>query len=386
MYAAGLNGRQFRYYVSPWFPSCCTHTYLSGARFRPLTALSLSPATHPDRIIRGAEALDWNIRGRIGPGLQRPGLQKEEEAAAARNSKENMNKNEEQEREDTKNKSREKGGEGEEGEADESVEPGLEHPGKKCTRTGTSGAAAPNWNVRGRYGPGLERPGLHKGEEVTEAGRKGKEKKNKGKMRRREDRPRVVKGEGKERTESKENLQSTKEKGGRHGASGWDNRGPEEDTQRRGWRPGTGTSGGTQADKSTEQDWSGSPGRGQPEKKGKRPGKDRPGLSKEEEAAAANKAGDMSRGTKKRNERCERIREDEGTKQKEATGKARRREKDGKVPRDGTSGEKGARSRRGKTREEEGRRGATAAAGTGLWQREGMEDVGLGGREEPRRR
>ena len=102
------------------------------------------------------------------------------------------------------------------------------------------------------------------------------------------------------------------------------------------------------ADKSTEQDRSRSPGGGQPEKKGKRPGKERPGLSKEEEAAAPNKAGGQSRETKKRNERA----------QKEATGKARRIKKDGKVPGVGTSGEKGAKIRRGGPGEEEGRRGS----------------------------
>ena len=53
------------------------------------------------------------------------------------------------EREDTKNKNREEGGEGEGGEADKHMETGLEHPGKKCTRTGTSEGG----------GPGLERPG-----------------------------------------------------------------------------------------------------------------------------------------------------------------------------------------------------------------------------------
>ena len=41
--------------------------------------------------------------------------------------------------EDTTNKRWEEGGEGEEGEADKRMEPGLEHPGKTCTRTGTSG-------------------------------------------------------------------------------------------------------------------------------------------------------------------------------------------------------------------------------------------------------
>ena len=33
---------------------------------------------------RVVEDLDWNIRGRSGPGLERPGLHKDKEAAAAR--------------------------------------------------------------------------------------------------------------------------------------------------------------------------------------------------------------------------------------------------------------------------------------------------------------
>ena len=42
-------------------------------------------------------------------------------------------------REEKKNKRREEGGEGEEGEADEHMEPGLEHPGNKYTGTGITG-------------------------------------------------------------------------------------------------------------------------------------------------------------------------------------------------------------------------------------------------------
>ena len=51
------------------------------------------------------------IRGRSGPGLERPGLQKEE-AAAARHGKENMNKSDEGWRGDMRSKSRQEGGEG----------------------------------------------------------------------------------------------------------------------------------------------------------------------------------------------------------------------------------------------------------------------------------
>ena len=42
-----------------------------------------SEAAHPD----------WNIRGQGGPGLERPGLQEEEEAAEARKGKESKYKN-----------------------------------------------------------------------------------------------------------------------------------------------------------------------------------------------------------------------------------------------------------------------------------------------------
>ena len=48
-------------------------------------------ALRPDWNIRGAEALDWNVRGGNGPGLERPGPQKEEEMAAERSDEEHMN-------------------------------------------------------------------------------------------------------------------------------------------------------------------------------------------------------------------------------------------------------------------------------------------------------
>ena len=80
--------------------------------------------------------------------------------ATERSGEENMNKSKEQMRKDAKNKSREAGGEGEEGEADKHMEPGLEHQGKTCTRTGTSFCwrlwtetsgveGALDWSVRG---------------------------------------------------------------------------------------------------------------------------------------------------------------------------------------------------------------------------------------------
>ena len=64
---------------------------------------------HPDWNIRGAEALDWNVRGRSNPGFESPGLQKEEELAAERSGEEHMNKSKDQMRTDTKNESREAG-------------------------------------------------------------------------------------------------------------------------------------------------------------------------------------------------------------------------------------------------------------------------------------
>ena len=99
---------------------------------------------------RGAEALDWNVRGRSNPGLERPGLQKEEGMATERSGEENMNKSKEQMGKDAMNKCPEAGGEGEEGEAAEHMEPGQEQPGKQRTRTGTSGGeAALDWSFRG---------------------------------------------------------------------------------------------------------------------------------------------------------------------------------------------------------------------------------------------
>ena len=93
----------------------------------------------------------------------------------------------------------------------------------------------------------------------------------------------------------------------------------------------------------------------------------------------------MGKETKNLN-RYERRKGDEGTAQKEATSIARRRKKFRMVPRAGASGERSAKGRRGGPREEEGRRRAAAEAGTGLWQRDGMEDGRGGGGEEPRRR
>ena len=107
---------------------------------------------HSDWNIGVVEALDWNVPGRSGPGLERPGLHKEEEAAAARDGKENMNESKERWRGRTR---KTRAGKREEKESkkkrtnawnsDENTRgssaAGLEHPGKRRPWTGASGAA-----------------------------------------------------------------------------------------------------------------------------------------------------------------------------------------------------------------------------------------------------
>ena len=98
----------------------------------------------------GAEALDWSVRGRSGPGLERPGQQEEKETAAERNREENKNKSKEQMGKDTTDESCEVGGEGAKGKAANHVEPRRGQPGKQCTRTGSSRReAAIDSSVRG---------------------------------------------------------------------------------------------------------------------------------------------------------------------------------------------------------------------------------------------
>ena len=96
------------------------------------------------------EALDWNVRGRSDPGLERPGLHKEETAVAARNGNENMNESQERW----------------EGRARRTGAGTREEKEKKEKQTSTWN---PDWSIRGRNahrlehpsggGPGLERPG-----------------------------------------------------------------------------------------------------------------------------------------------------------------------------------------------------------------------------------
>ena len=95
---------------------------------------------HSNWNIRMVEALDWNVRGRSGPGLERPGLHKEDEAVAARKGKGNKHKNKERwrwrRREKRVGKQEEKEG--------------------KEKRTNAWNL---DWNIRGSNAPGLEHPG-----------------------------------------------------------------------------------------------------------------------------------------------------------------------------------------------------------------------------------
>ena len=153
---------------------------------------------------------DWNFRGR----KYRPATGPPSGRKSGRPVKDNMNKSKERKGEETKNKDREETREGDEGsaqnettgrgrrkkkvgtvrrtgasgarkkphsneapwtgtsrgtqwQADKRTEPGLEHPGKKRHLDWIiRGAEALDWNIRGRSGPGLERPALHKEEEA----------------------------------------------------------------------------------------------------------------------------------------------------------------------------------------------------------------------------
>ena len=73
------------------------------------------------------EALNWNVRGGSGPGLERPGLHKEKAAAAAKSACTRARNSGE---EIKKNKSREAGGGEEDEEADKRMGIGLERPGQ----------------------------------------------------------------------------------------------------------------------------------------------------------------------------------------------------------------------------------------------------------------
>ena len=135
---------------------------------------------------------DWDIWVSNAPGLEHPGkrrpwtgatgLQKEEEAAAARSGKENMNKSKErwsgkgghQEQESGRGRSRRRR-RSRQAHGNQTGTSGEE----TLTEWNIRGAEALDWNIRGRSGPGLERPGLQKKEEATEA-RNGMENMNNG--------------------------------------------------------------------------------------------------------------------------------------------------------------------------------------------------------------
>ena len=151
-------------------------------------------AMHPDWNIRGAGALDSNVWGRSGPGLECPGLRKEEETVVESSGEQHMNRSKDQMRKDTTNESREAGREGAERKAAKHVEPGREQPGKQRTRTGTSGGeAALDWSVRGsrrkkkrrrqetaRRARTRARKGGERGQEEQEAGREMRRRRMRG--------------------------------------------------------------------------------------------------------------------------------------------------------------------------------------------------------------
>ena len=95
---------------------------------------------HTDWNMRVAEALDWNVRGRSGPGLERLGLQKEEDMATERSCEENMHKSKARWRRRTRR----------------TIIRKREEKEKKGKRKNTW---KPDWNIRGRSAHGLEHPG-----------------------------------------------------------------------------------------------------------------------------------------------------------------------------------------------------------------------------------
>ena len=117
----------------------------------------------PDRNIRGAEALDWNVRGSNGPGVERPGPQKEEEMAAERSDEEHVNSMDQHGPDGEGQDGREKGS----GSRRSKRKSGQTHG----TRTRTTGGAAHQGRyIWGQGGHGKERPELPKEEEAAAAG------------------------------------------------------------------------------------------------------------------------------------------------------------------------------------------------------------------------
>ena len=116
----------------------------------------------PDWNIQGAEALDWNVRGGNGPGVERPGPQKEEKIAAERRDEEQVNSMDQHGPDGEGQDGREKGS-GRRRSKRKSGQPrGIR------TRT-TGGAAHQGRYIRGRGGHGKERPELQEEEEAAVA-------------------------------------------------------------------------------------------------------------------------------------------------------------------------------------------------------------------------
>ena len=112
--------------------------------------------------IRGVEALDWNVRGGNGPGVKRPGPQKEEEMAAERSDEEHMNSMDQHGPDGEGQDGREKGS-GRRRSKRKSGQP-------RGTRTRTTGGAAHHGRyIRGRGGHGKERPELQEEEKAAAA-------------------------------------------------------------------------------------------------------------------------------------------------------------------------------------------------------------------------
>ena len=150
-------------------------------------------AKHPDWNIRGAEARDWSVRGRSSLGLERPGMRKEGDTVAENNGEEHMNKGKDQNQEGY-----------DERESGSGRGRSIWKSGQtRGTRTGTTREAAhQDWNIRGRGGPGFERPGLQEEDEAA-AARNSKESKykNRGRGGTRTRRARGGKREEKEKNE-----------------------------------------------------------------------------------------------------------------------------------------------------------------------------------------
>ena len=102
---------------------------------------------------------DRKIRGGNGPGLERPGLHKEEAAAVARNGKENMNKSNERWRGDTKRKSGQEGGEGDDRQGKKENDGGS---GAKDWKTGAQPSLL-DWKARRHAKAGGQAQGLRAG-------------------------------------------------------------------------------------------------------------------------------------------------------------------------------------------------------------------------------